>query len=688
MDPANVQRYRVHHSYIWLGGAKVGIIVLMAVVVSNLSALPELLPLLMGASGAGSRAAVGGMTVLLLMGLFALIGVVLLFGLSFGGRAWGWKHLWYELGPSEFSLYSGIFNKKRVHVPYSRVQSIDQRASLIQRLMGVCMVSIDTAGGASNKAIVVPYVTRGQAEQLRAQLFARKQLALIEARSDVNPTVLAAARAAIFQADQGVAAAQAGAGMPGVAPGAVPTAGGAPYAGGVAGATPTAMPGAVPGAIMPQAASTPGAVPGVVLGAAAAAMPTANLDAGNLLDLPDDLMQEVGDLFGGAVYQTGTVTYEYGLTNKELILTGLSNGTALVVLLFTLIAALAQGSSVLLEWIPGLDTAVASAATSVVSGPSWFSVLGIMAVGLIGIGLVLWLLSALGTCVSYGGFRARRRDDRIEVERGLLSRQFQGVSVDRVQSVVIKQSFIRRVMGYCELTLGKIDAASDSNDTDSAKLAQGGLVIHPFVKVNRVPAILEGLIPEFADLPQDSVAVAPVALRRAIIRRCLWQGGGFWLAICVALFQLLCLAFAASGDRELQELAAMALPFCFMGYGLALVLLIIDLIGAILWARESSFGCNRRFMQVRNGGLSRESTAFPRNKIQFGYLRTNPLQALAHTTTLTAVTAAGVGSTSVRLIDVPVQAGEDWLAWLEPRVSSQQEPSNEAPVGGVAEDLS
>ena len=45
--------------------------------------------------------------------------------------------------------------------------------------------------------------------------------------------------------------------------------------------------------------------------------------------------------------------------------------------------------------------------------------------------LVLWLLSAIGACVSYGGFRACRRDNRIEVEHGLLQHRFQGATRPR-----------------------------------------------------------------------------------------------------------------------------------------------------------------------------------------------------------------------------------------------------------------
>lgn len=412
---------------------------------------------------------------------------------------------------------------------------------------------------------------------------------------------------------------------------------------------------------------------------AAAPIP-ATPDQGNLLDMPDGLMQDVGDLFGGAVYDTGKVTFEYGLSNKELVLTGLSNGTGLVLVLFALLAGVMQLYGVFADLAPSVANTVASTAAAAVSGPMWAYAVGTIALAFIGFGLVLWLLSALKACVSFGGFRARRRDNRIEVERGLLSRQFQGVSVDRVQSVIIKQSFIRRLMGYCEVSLGKIDAAADPNDTDSAKLAQGGLVIHPFVKVARVPEILQGLIPEFADLPQDLRPVAPVALRRAIVRRCLWQGGGFWLAVCVALAQA---AFNglwwATYDPDLRTVASLINSFCWIGYGLAAVLVVVDLLGAIFWARESSFGVNGRFMSVRNGGLSRETMAFPRNKIQFGYTRTNPLQRMAHTTTIVATTAAGVGSTSVRLIDVPAEEGMQWLDWLKPRVcaaASPRQPSN------------
>ena len=99
---------------------------------------------------------------------------------------------------------------------------------------------------------------------------------------------------------------------------------------------------------------------------------------------------------------------------------------------------------------------------------------------------------------------------------------------------------------------------------------------------------------------------------------------------------------------------------------LAAVFLVIDAVGAVLWARESSFAYNRRFMQVSNGGLSRTTVSFPRQKIQFACARSNPLQRRAGTRTLLATTAAGTGGTTTSLIDVGVEDAAAWLDWMKP----------------------
>lgn len=596
--PQEPPRHHVHHSYIWLGSIQAGAALFFVVLVSGFSGfvgaladgetIGDDLPLLMLVIGA------------IVLGLVLIIGLVALF-------QWlSYKHLYYIIGPEEFNLYSGIFNKKRVHVPYQRIQSVDQRASLLQRVFGVCAVSIDTAGGSNNKAVQVPYVQKSQAEQLRTELFARKQYATA-VQEGMAPQEAAVA----------VAAAS--------------------------------------GVVLPQA----GAAGQAAVAGAAGQAPH------NVLDAPAEIWTDVRGVFGGSAVDTGKVTYEYGLTNKELLFTGLSNNTAFVLVILGILGGAAQFASQMAPVLTGMvDPLVGQ--FMLLSGQLFGGNLVAAGVALVlVIAAVMWLLSIVGSAISFGGFRACRRDNRIEVERGLLQHQFQGVSVDRVQSVIVKQSFIRRLLGYCELSLGKIDAAADSSDEQQKSLSQG-LVVHPFVKMSRVPEILAGLVPEFAGVPVESTPVAPVALRRALIRRGIIQGTGLWLAVIIAIGQLCSNAFIVPDGDGVIALFYINTG-AFIGYALCLVLFVLDLVGAVLWFRGSGFAYNEHFMQVSNGGFARETVSFPRKKIQFGYTKTNPFQRRARTATVSARTAAGIGGTTIRLIDVCEEDARSWLDWLKPR---------------------
>lgn len=598
--PQEPPRHHVHHSYIWLGSIQAGAAMFFVVLVSGFSGF-------VGALADGET--IGGDLPLLMLVIGAIVlGLVLIIGLVALFQWMSYKHLYYVIGPEEFNLYSGIFNKKRVHVPYQRIQSVDQRASLLQRLFGVCTVSIDTAGGSNNKAVQVPYVQKSQAEQLRTELFARKQYATA-VQEGMAPQEAAVA----------VAAAS--------------------------------------GVVLPQA--------GAAGQAAAAGAGAAGQAPHNVLDAPAEIWTDVRGVFGGSAVDTGKVTYEYGLSNKELLFTGLSNNTAFVLVILGILGGAAQFASQMAPVLTGMVDPIVGQ-FMLLSGQLFGGNLVAAGVALVlVVAAVMWLLSIVGSAISFGGFRACRRDNRIEVERGLLQHQFQGVSVDRVQSVIVKQSFIRRLLGYCELSLGKIDAAAEGSDEQQKSLSQG-LVVHPFVKMSRVSEILAGLVPEFAGVPVESTPVAPVALRRALIRRGIIQGTGLWLAVVIAIGQVCSNAFIVPDADGLTVLFYINTG-AFIGYALCLVLFVLDLVGAVLWFRGSGFAYNEHFMQVSNGGFARETVSFPRKKIQFGYTKTNPFQRRARTATVSARTAAGIGGTTIRLIDVCEEDARSWLDWLKPR---------------------
>lgn len=584
-------RHKAHHSYVWLGSIRAVIMFVGIAFVASLSSLVGFV--------AEDLSDPGGVFVFLVVTGIIVGCIVLAAACIVVYQVVSYKYLYFTLGSDEFSLYRGIISKKRVHVPYRRIQSVDQRASLLQRVFGVCTVLVDTAGGSANKAVTIPYLTKQQAEWLRAELFARKRGALAGTSSQM----------AFGQAT-------------------------APDS---------------PVAARPRAAE------------------------GNVLDAGAAVWSEFGGVFGGAELDTGYVSYEYGLSNKELLLAGLSGNTSFFIAIAGVIGAVSQIVPVLIGMFPRAGEDMVESVAAQMAGGFAGSFIAMIALAVLAAALVLWLVSALGTCISYGGFKARRRGSRIEVERGLLQHVFQGVDVERVQSVTIEQTLIRRLMGYCRIVVGKIDAASDGDEAAQSPVSQG-VVVHPFVKMSRVPEILAGLVPEYADVPRQALPVAPVALRRALLRRCLWMGAGFYLALGTAACQV---GMALAGTSALasafgilpSDVAALRLAadvvFAIM-YALALIIIVIDAVGAVLWSRESSFAYNERFMQVTNGGLTRTSVSFPRKKIQFGDVRTNPLQRAAGTATVEARIAAGVGGTTLSLIDAREDDAGCWLAWLKP----------------------
>ena len=598
------QPNQVHHSYIWLGPLTATAAALLAVIGTNISAIIELHKFLVeaGMASALTYVAVAVVAFLLLYGIVTLVYVL------------AWRNMRYVFDETEFSLYSGIITKRQVHVPYARVQSVNHRAGLVQRIFGVCSVSIDTAGGSSNKAVRVPFVTLADAERIRADLFVRKaaveancteQLVLVD--PEVQAQAIGAQQVGIFDTQAQREASPA---------------------------SPHQL--AAERAAQQTRQTQPGAV------------------QPNLLD---DATQQVSawrGAFGGTITGMEPVSFRAGLDNGQLLLTGLS-------------AVGTEGVVVSL----GLTGVFIGALTAVAPVEPWMTGLGALVAfaSLLG-GLLIGLVAAI---LSYGNFEVRRRGSRVEVERGLLQRVFTGIDVERVQSVVIRQSFIRRCLGYCEVSLGRINSASSdkSGQSNNQSLNQGGLVVHPFLKVDKAQDFLVQLLPEFAEMPEVAQLqpLPDVALRRGLLRRGIWQNPLLWTSLGFAVVQVLSHVFldVPTKDPATTQGLAVTDQMCFVLYAFGIAFTIASLVDGVLWKKGSGHVLSPRYLAVRNDGLHTDFTVVPRTKIQSGHTRTNPFQQRVGVTTLVATTAAGTKNTKTVLWDVTDQQGSTWIDWLKPK---------------------
>ena len=562
-------RHSLHHCYIWLGALRAAPVIFIC----GFSSLPGLAKL---AEALGFISVNAFFAAVLLLLAFT----VLICGVVVGARAWTYRYTWYEFDETEFSFYSGILNKRRTHVPYSKIQSVNERASLLQRLAGVRTVNIDTAGGASNKALVISYVERSAAEYLRRELFRRKH---IEGEGERIAAV-------------------------------------------------------APGSLAGQ---------------------------GNVLDAAAAVMDDIRGVFAKDAVNTGVVTCEYRLGNKELLFSALCGRASFGLALATVMAALVVMATLAILAVL-VDSATFFAATGVPKSDL------VLTCGLTGFLLLLclamtWVTYLVGVCLSYGGFQARRRGGRIEVERGLITHVFSGIDVDRIQSVHIHQTFFQRLMRCCSVSYGRIGVASGEESSSSSSQSETDkLVVHPFLPIAEAWNVVQGLTPEYAHAPVASTPMPKVALRRAITRRAMLKGVGFWFAVVLLLLCAAVFAADATAARGHAQLGGLVAAMLIPGLLLCAAIAAIEVVGAFLWHRRSAFGFDGSGTIVVNGGYSTDTVIVPRKKMQYACLRTNPLQRHAGVATVLVCTAAGVRGRDERLIDVPIAEASAWLDWAQP----------------------
>jgi len=82
------------------------------------------------------------------------------------------KFTFYIKGDN-FVIEKGVLSQEKINVPFSRIQTVNTSQNLIQRILGVVGLKIDTAGSIQNE-IQIPALTKDHAQQLREYLMERK----------------------------------------------------------------------------------------------------------------------------------------------------------------------------------------------------------------------------------------------------------------------------------------------------------------------------------------------------------------------------------------------------------------------------------------------------------------------------------------------------------------------------------
>ncbi|MFA9415651.1 PH domain-containing protein [Natrinema sp. HArc-T2] len=75
----------------------------------------------------------------------------------------------YELTADTFDVTSGVLSRRTRELPLGRIQNVDIRQNIADRLLGIAAVHIETAGGGETE-VSLRYVSEAEARRLRQQL--------------------------------------------------------------------------------------------------------------------------------------------------------------------------------------------------------------------------------------------------------------------------------------------------------------------------------------------------------------------------------------------------------------------------------------------------------------------------------------------------------------------------------------
>ena len=107
--------------------------------------------------------------------------------------------------------------------------------------------------------------------------------------------------------------------------------------------------------------------------------------------------------------------------------------------------------------------------------------------------IVLMTVSVVTSLLRFYGFEVWRRGDDLVVVRGLFTRRTATIPVSRIQSIVVRQSLLRRPFRLCSVGLGL--SSSPSGDSEESGISAARIL--PVIGTSRVYGVLTAMLPEW-----------------------------------------------------------------------------------------------------------------------------------------------------------------------------------------------
>ncbi len=235
--------------------------------------------------------------------------------------------------------------------------------------------------------------------------------------------------------------------------------------------------------------------------------------------------------------------------------------------------------------------------------------------------LIFSVISFIGTMIhsfiGYHDFKITRRGKEIQISYGLLERQTNTFSHDRIKALKISQGLVQRALGFATIKLEVIGYTLDEDNSNSADLG----VLVPFCKYDEVREILEKVLPGYIPDEKQTKSVSFFPFMSYFM---------LFLAIVTGavLLQTVLTMLILSVSSSLIATA------CFVTVGVAVILLIIKTLSAVLSYKTNGLAISSGKITAYYGGFTKNITVFMTKNLTAAENVTTPLRKKAGITSL------------------------------------------------------
>lgn len=360
-----------------------------------------------------------------------------------------WASTRYRLGPDALAFRSGVFFRKDRTISYGSIHAINSSSPIYLQPFGVVRLTVAAAGSGSTDITLdaVPAALQLELERLRTAACARTR---DDGDAAASRNTNESGSGAVFSA---VAGPISNAGVPSVPTGSTATPMHTP--------TPTATvpnvspDGAPTATSMPSSRRTPSAISSPAV-PPQTALPSGYGDAPVFrASTRDILLFAVTDL---GFLAAAVVVYGFVQNVQDVLPRG---------------------------WMRAAERSVGDYAAS-----------GVAAVAMLVLAcvIVLMMVSIVTSLLRFHGFEVWRRGDDLVVVRGLFTRRTTTIPVSRIQTIVVRQSLLRRPFHLCSVGLG-LSASADGGENEENAVSASQVL--PVIGTRRVAAALHAMLPEW-----------------------------------------------------------------------------------------------------------------------------------------------------------------------------------------------